>query len=83
MTQAAVEYFQAANEQTAVLALIEEEEGFRNLDEIGRVDGLDLLFFGAPHIYSWAKEPIHVAEKAAYLDPTFFRVRGVIVFGLR
>jgi 2-keto-3-deoxy-L-rhamnonate aldolase RhmA len=46
LTQSAPEYFRAANEQTAVLALIEEQEGFLNLNEIGAVDGLDLLFFG-------------------------------------
>lgn len=46
LTQSPAEYFRAANDQTAVLALIEEEEGFRNLEEIGRVEGLDVLFFG-------------------------------------
>ena len=46
LTQAAADYFRVANEQTAVLALIEEAEGFQNLDEIGQVPDLDLLFFG-------------------------------------
>jgi len=46
LTQSAPDYFRAANEQTAVLALIEEAEGFQNLDEIGSVPDLDLLFFG-------------------------------------
>jgi hypothetical protein len=41
-----------------------------------------ILFFGAPHIFPWAKGPVHVPEKAIYLDPTFFRLRGIIVFGL-
>jgi hypothetical protein len=40
------------------------------------------LFPGAKHIYPWAKGPVHVAEKAIYLDPTFFRLRGIITFGL-
>lgn len=46
LTQPAPAYFEAANAETMVLALIEEAEGFRNLDDIGRIDGLDLLFFG-------------------------------------
>jgi 2-keto-3-deoxy-L-rhamnonate aldolase RhmA len=46
LTQSPAEYFQAANTQTAIIALIEEAEGFRNLDEIGKVPDLDLLFFG-------------------------------------
>jgi 2-keto-3-deoxy-L-rhamnonate aldolase RhmA len=46
LTQSAAEYFAAANARTLVIALVEEVAGFRNLEEIGRVDGLDLLFFG-------------------------------------
>jgi 4-hydroxy-2-oxoheptanedioate aldolase len=46
LRQSPAEYFAAANEQTAVLALIEEAEGFENLEEIGKVADLDLLFFG-------------------------------------
>ena len=46
LTQSAADYFAAANAQTLVIALVEEVAGFRNLEEIGRVEGLDLLFFG-------------------------------------
>jgi hypothetical protein len=37
---------------------------------------------GAKHIYSWAKETVQVHNKAVYLDPTFFRLRGIVLFGL-
>ena len=40
-----------------------------------------ILFPGAKHIFSWAKEAIHVHNKAVYLDPTFFRLRGILLFG--
>jgi hypothetical protein len=41
-----------------------------------------ILFVGKPHIFTWAgREAITVAEKAAYLDPTFFLLRGVVLFG--
>lgn len=39
------------------------------------------LFFGAPHIFTWAREAVHVHNKAIYLDPTFFRLRGILLFG--
>jgi hypothetical protein len=43
---------------------------------------LVILFVGKPHIFTWAgREAITVAEKAAYLDPTFFALRGVVLFG--
>jgi hypothetical protein len=41
-----------------------------------------LIFPGAKHIFAWAKGPVEVAQKAEYLDPTFFRLRGVVLFGL-
>jgi hypothetical protein len=40
-----------------------------------------MLFFGADHIYAWAKEPVHVDQKRQYLNPTFFRARGILIFG--
>jgi 4-hydroxy-2-oxoheptanedioate aldolase len=46
LTQQPAAYFEQANQETMVLALVEEAEGFRNLEEIGAVDGLDILFFG-------------------------------------
>jgi hypothetical protein len=42
---------------------------------------LVLIFPGAHHIYAWAKGPVEVAQKAQYLNPTFFRARGVVIFG--
>ena len=41
------DYFQAANDQTLVVVLLEEAEALRNLDEILRVDHID-VFFVAP-----------------------------------
>lgn len=40
-----------------------------------------ILFVGKPHIFTWAKEAVTVQEKATYLDPTFFWIRGVLLFG--
>jgi 4-hydroxy-2-oxoheptanedioate aldolase len=41
------DYLQQANDQTMVIVLIEEVEGLRNLDEILKVDNID-VFFVAP-----------------------------------
>ncbi|AHG91163.1 hypothetical protein J421_3626 [Gemmatirosa kalamazoonensis] len=41
-----------------------------------------MLFVGHHHIYAWAKETVHVDQKREYLDPTFFRLRGIVIFGL-
>ncbi len=46
LTQSAPDYFRAANAQTMVIPLVEEVEGFENLEEIGSVPGIDLLFLG-------------------------------------
>ncbi|HEY3108047.1 MAG TPA: aldolase/citrate lyase family protein [Chloroflexota bacterium] len=46
LTQTAGEYFALANERTMVIALVEEVEGFENLEAIGRTPGIDLLFLG-------------------------------------
>jgi hypothetical protein len=43
---------------------------------------LVILVPGASHIFSWTKEAIHTHNKAVYLDPTFFRLRGIVIFGL-
>jgi hypothetical protein len=41
-----------------------------------------ILFVGKPHIFTWAgREAVTVAEKAAYLEPTFFTLRGIVLFG--
>ena len=41
------DYFQGANEQSMVIVLLEEVEALQNLDEILRVDDID-VFFVAP-----------------------------------
>ena len=41
------DYFQKANDQTMVIVLLEEVEALKNLDEILKVDGID-VFFVAP-----------------------------------
>ena len=41
------DYFHKANEQTMVVVLLEETEALKNLDEILKVDGID-VFFVAP-----------------------------------
>ena len=46
LTQTAVQYFEQANRETLVIPLIEEPEGFRNLSEICKVDGVDVIAFG-------------------------------------
>ncbi len=40
-----------------------------------------ILFVGKPYIFTWAKEAVTVQEKATYLNPTFFWIRGVVLFG--
>ena len=46
LAQPAAEYFRTANEETMVIPLVEEVEGFRDLEAIGRTPGVDLLFLG-------------------------------------
>jgi hypothetical protein len=44
---------------------------------------LVILFFSGDHIFTWAgRESIHTPQKATYLNPTFFKLRGVVLFGL-
>jgi 4-hydroxy-2-oxoheptanedioate aldolase len=47
LTQSAPEYFEEANRQTLVIALVEEKEGFKNLPEIVRVEGVDAVSIGS------------------------------------
>ncbi len=48
-----VDYLRQANEERFVIVQIEDPEGIGNLDEIARVEGIDMLFFG-PGDYSHA-----------------------------
>lgn len=47
LPQSSADYFKLANKNSIFLAMIEEVEGFNNLDEILRVEGLDSVFLGA------------------------------------
>lgn len=47
LTQSPAEYFEEANRQTMVLALVEEREGFQNLPEILKVEGIDCVSLGS------------------------------------
>ena len=46
LTGSASDYVQEANRETLVCVQLEEAEALRNLDEILRVDGVDVLFVG-------------------------------------
>lgn len=46
LTQTPVQYFEQANRETLVISLIEEPEGFKNLAEICKVEGVDIIAFG-------------------------------------
>jgi hypothetical protein len=37
---------------------------------------LVILFLGAHTLFQWGHEELHAHQKAVYLDPTFFRMRG-------
>jgi hypothetical protein len=56
-------------------------EGFVAWLPVAFVLQLLFLFVGHEHIYSWAKETVQTENKATYLDPTFFRLRGILLFG--
>jgi hypothetical protein len=43
---------------------------------------LVMLWGSGDNLYSWSKEVIHTHEKEVYLNPTFFRLRGTVLFGL-
>lgn len=40
------------------------------------------LFIGKGHIFPWVHETITIPEKAKWLDPTFFTLRVILVFGI-
>lgn len=57
-------------------------EGYVAFLPVAFVMLLLILFPGREAIFTWAaREHIEVAEKAAYLDPTFFVLRGIVIFG--
>ncbi len=58
-------------------------EGYVAFMPIAFILLLVILLPGKSHIFTWAgRESISIAEKAAYLDPTFFILRGVVLFAL-
>ena len=78
VTFAAVQRLTTARWSRSVVRIV---EGFVAWLPAAFVIQLLFLFVGHGHIYSWAKESVQVANKATYLDPTFFRLRGVLLFG--
>ncbi|MBL0940161.1 MAG: hypothetical protein IBJ03_14800 [Gemmatimonadaceae bacterium] len=56
-------------------------EGFYGFVPIAFIILLAILFFSGDHIFTFrGREAVSIAEKAAYLDNTFFVLRGVILF---
>jgi hypothetical protein len=43
---------------------------------------LVLLFFSGDNLWQWTREELHTPQKSTYLNPTFFKLRGVVLFGL-
>ena len=57
-------------------------EGFVAFMPVAFVLLLVILIPGRDHIFTWAgRETITVVEKATYLSPGFFLLRGVVLFG--
>jgi 4-hydroxy-2-oxoheptanedioate aldolase len=46
LRRSATEHFRSANDETVVVAMIEDSKGIANIAEIGQVDGVDLVFIG-------------------------------------
>lgn len=61
--------------------IIRFAEGYVAFLPVAFVLLLLILFVGKPHIFTWAHEAVEVQEKATYLNPTFFWIRGVVLFG--
>ncbi len=57
-------------------------EGYVAFMPVAFVLLLVILIPGRDHIFTWAgRETITVAEKASYLSPGFFLIRGIVLFG--
>ncbi|HPV77732.1 MAG TPA: hypothetical protein PLX31_22740, partial [Gemmatimonadaceae bacterium] len=76
---AAVQRITTARWSRGVIRLI---EGFVAFLPVAFVLLLVTLFAGKGHIFPWMHETITIKEKAMWLEPTFFVIRGVVVFGL-
>ena len=72
------DYFHTANDQTMVIVLLEEAEALKNLDEILKVDGID-VFFVAPSDLAQTMGHIGDAghpEVQAAIDDAISRIIG-------
>jgi hypothetical protein len=56
-------------------------EGFVAWLPVAFVILLVMLFLSGDNLYQWQREAVHTPQKAIYLDPTFFRLRGILIFG--
>jgi len=56
-------------------------EGFVAWLPVAFVILLVMLFLSGDNLYQWRREGLHTPQKAIYLDPTFFRLRGILIFG--
>ncbi|HEY0779779.1 MAG TPA: hypothetical protein VGD56_17560, partial [Gemmatirosa sp.] len=68
VTFAAVQRLTTARWSRPIVRIL---EGFVAWLPVAFILLLLILFPGAPHIFAWAKETVHVHQKAIYLDPTF------------
>ncbi len=71
---AAVQRITTARWSRAVIRLI---EGFVAWLPVAFVLLVLMLLFGKGHIFPWTHETITIPEKAKWLDPTFFTLRGI------
>lgn len=63
--------------------MIRFTEGFVAFVPVAFIILLGILLFSGDHIFTWAgREAVPTIEKAQYLDPTFFLLRGIFFFGL-
>ncbi|MFP5353954.1 MAG: hypothetical protein ACLGIK_02205, partial [Gemmatimonadota bacterium] len=76
---AAVQRITTARWSRAVIRLV---EGMVAWLPVAFVLLLVTLVFGKGHIFPWTHETITIPEKAKWLDPTFFTIRGLVVYGI-
>ncbi len=76
---AAVQRITTARWSRSVIRLI---EGFVAWLPVAFLLLLVTLLFGKGHIFPWMHETITIPEKALWLEPTFFTIRGIAVFGI-
>lgn len=65
----AADYISRANRETAVIVMVEEEEGLGNVEEIAAVDGIDGIFVGPGDMsisLGCPNEPMHADMQSAF-----------------